>query len=392
VFWAVSGATASDVRWQLVNRKMEELAKSYAAETSEQTDTTSDREKYLLLASDETLQGLYSGYSRLSSHIAGSQLIHEIRNDPRKLGERALVKLLDTFSGSSWYRLASLKLEYRAWRVMQAGFTGLVHLMWAERDWGFLDQLPISRRNATLCGTFHTPPDTLPKVVTAPERLKNFAALILMSEVQRPFFESLGVSSDRIHVVHHGVDCNFFSPSRTHRSEVFTVLFVGNFRRNFGLLAKICRLLEPYEDITIKLVVPKSRIAEFEGHKNVIVESNLSDVELRNAYREASCLLMTLEAATANNAILEAMACGLPIVAENIGGVAEYTGIHSAILCQPGSAGELTDAILTLYRDQSMCARMGEIARARATELDWPIVAKRTIAVYEETLGKRHHF
>ncbi len=209
-----------------------------------------------------------------------------------------------------------------------------------------------------------------------------------MSEVQRPFFESLGVPSDRIHVVHHGVDCSFFSPSRTHRREVFTVLFVGNFRRNFELLAKICCLLEPYEDIKIRIVVPKSRIAEFERYKNVEANSDLSDFGLRDAYREASCLLMTLEAATANNAILEAMACGLPVVAENIGGVAEYTGIHSAILCQPGSAGELTDAILTLYKDQSMRLRIGDLARARATELDWPIVAKRTIAVYEETLAK----
>jgi glycosyltransferase involved in cell wall biosynthesis len=371
-----------------VNRKMEELAGLSFADPSGQSPTTSGRSKYLLLASDESVQGLYSGYSRLSSHIPGSQLIHEIRNDPRKLGERALVKLLDTFSGSSWYRLASLRLEYRAWRAMQAGFTGLIHIMWAERDWGFLDQLPIGRWNANLCGTFHTPPDTLPEVVKAPERLKNFAALILMSEVQRPFFESLGVSSDRIHVVHHGVDCNFFSPSRPHQNEAFTVLFVGNFRRNFALLARICYLLEPYEDIKIKVVVPKSKIAEFERHKNVNAESDLSDVELRNAYREASCLLMTLEAATANNAILEAMACGLPIVAESIGGVAEYTGIHSALLCQPGSAGELADAILTLYKDQSMRLRIGDMARVRANELDWPNVAKRTIAVYEETLAK----
>jgi glycosyltransferase involved in cell wall biosynthesis len=344
--------------------------------------------RYLLLASDESVQGLYSGYTRLSGHITRSTLIHEIRTDPRRVGERALVKLVDTFSASSWYRLASLKLEYRALRAMQAGFKGLIHLMWAERDWGFLDRLPMRRWDTALCGTFHTCPDTLPEVVRAPERLKNFSALILMSEVQRPFFQSLGVPQDRIHVVHHGIDCEFFSPSNANRSRPFIVLFVGNFRRNFKLLAEVCCLLEPYEDIEIRIVVPRSRIAEFARHKNVKASADVSDFDLRNAYREASCLLMTLETATANNAILEAMACGVPIVAENIGGVAEYTGSDSAILCRPGAAQELTGAILTLYKDDSARLRMGVLARTRAKELNWPIVAKRTIEVYEEALSK----
>jgi glycosyltransferase involved in cell wall biosynthesis len=97
---------------------------------------------------------------------------------------------------------------------------------------------------------------------------------------------------------------------------------------------------------------------------------------------------MTLETATANNAILEAMACGLPIVAENIGGVAEYTGSDSAMLCRPGAARELTNAILTLYKDDSMRIRMGDLARMRAKELNWPIIAKRTIEVYEEAWAK----
>jgi glycosyltransferase involved in cell wall biosynthesis len=210
-----------------------------------------------------------------------------------------------------------------------------------------------------------------------------------MSEVQRPFFESVGVPSDRIHVVHHGIDCEFFNPSRTDRQGRFTATFVGNYRRNFGLLAQICGLLEPYDDIVIRIIAPRSRAAIFAGRKNVKSKSGLSDVELRDAYRESSCLLLTLEAATANNAILEAMACGLPIVAEDIGGVKEYTGPSSAILCQPGSAEEIVGAILKLYNNSDMRRRMGAAARSRAEELSWPIVGQRMMAVYEEILAKQ---
>src|SRR4051794_10044866 len=225
--------------------------------------------KYLLLASDESAQGVFSGYTRLSKHIPESQLVHESRTNNESIGERGLVKMLETFSGSSWYRLASLKLEYRTWRAVQSGFSGLIHLMWAERDWGFIDQLPMDRGKTALCGTFHSPPDTLPEVMNAPKRLKNFAAVILMSEGQRPFFESVGVPSDRIHVVHHGIDCAFFSPSRTDRQGRFTAIFVGNYRRNFDLLARICGLLEPYEDIEIRIIAPNSRTAGFGRRRNV---------------------------------------------------------------------------------------------------------------------------
>ena len=83
------------------------------------------------------------------------------------------------------------------------------------------------------------------------------------------------------------------------------------------------------------------------------------------------------------------MACGLPIIAEDVGGVGEYTGPSSAILCQLGSAEEIVGAILRLYKDADMRRRMGDAARARAESLDWSRVGKRTVAVYEEVLAKR---
>jgi glycosyltransferase involved in cell wall biosynthesis len=142
-------------------------------------------------------------------------------------------------------------------------------------------------------------------------------------------------------------------------------------------------MLECYTDIRIKVVAPKSSTEILHGLKNVDVVSGLSDGDLLAAYREASCFLMTLEAATANNAILEAMACGLPIVSEKVGGIAEYTDAGCAMLCEPGSAEALTEAVLTLYKRPELIARMRALARHRAMELDWSLVAERTVRLYE---------
>jgi glycosyltransferase involved in cell wall biosynthesis len=149
-------------------------------------------------------------------------------------------------------------------------------------------------------------------------------------------------------------------------------------------------MLEPYADIRVKVIAPKCKTEAFQDAKNVTVASNISDDDLRASYREASCLLTTLDAATANNAVLEAMACGVPIVSENIGGIAEYTGARCAMLCEAGSADALTQSILALYKNSNMVARMSSQARERAKELDWPLVAERTVRLYENLLTERH--
>jgi glycosyltransferase involved in cell wall biosynthesis len=343
--------------------------------------------RYLLLATDDVKQGRHSGYTRISNYIQQSRLITARRSEPGQGIERVTTHILDMLAASPWYRIGSLKLEWQAWSRVQAGFRGLLHLMWAERDWGFLDKFP-SRSRLLLCATFHGCPDTLLTVIKNTKRLHNFAAIILVSEVQRSFFESCGVPAERIHVIHHGVDCGYFSPCLKTRLSGFTVLFVGSYRRNFAVLREVCERLEHYEYISIRLVVPESRFKMFQHLKNVILVSGLSDDELRASYREASCLLMTAEGATANNAILEAMACGLPIVSEDVGGIAEYTGTNCAILCEPRSAEALTNSILLLSRQPNLVAHMGLLARERAEELDWPLVAARTVRLYEKVLAK----
>jgi glycosyltransferase involved in cell wall biosynthesis len=269
------------------------------------------------------------------------------------------------------------------------GFRGVIHFMWAERDWGFLDRVSANNPELALCATFHCCPDTFSEVIKAPKRLLAFSAIILMSEVQRPFFLLHGVPDHRIHVVPHGIDSQFFSPVCDNCNDRFVVLFVGNYRRNFELLGRVCTLLEPHEDVEIRIIAPRERVAKFTGRKNVKTSADVDDADLRAAYQGASCLLMTLEAATANNAILEAMACGLPIVAERIGGVAEYTGSDCAQLCEPGSAEGLANAVLALYRDRERRSRMGIAARRRAEEFDWPVIGRRTMEVYEQALAGR---
>src|SRR6516165_844806 len=106
---------------------------------SQMTHPASDAKeaRYLLLATDDKMHGDHSGYTRLAEYIQRSILIKAHRSDPRQFIERAAVWMLDSRAAARWYRMGSLKLEWRACWLIQRGFRGLIHFLWADRDWGF---------------------------------------------------------------------------------------------------------------------------------------------------------------------------------------------------------------------------------------------------------------
>jgi glycosyltransferase involved in cell wall biosynthesis len=68
-------------------------------------------------------------------------------------------------------------------------------------------------------------------------------------------------------------------------------------------------------------------------------------------------------------AVVEAMACGLPVVAANVSGVAEALGPEPAgVIIPPGNAAALADALGQLIDDEPRCRDLGERARCRAEQ------------------------
>src|SRR5262249_27849549 len=150
-------------------------------------------------------------------YMPGAECLHAHRREPRGILHRAVVGALTRASVTNWYRLSSAGLEWRALRRLSS-FEGVLHIMWADRDWGFLD-LFRNRRRHRLCCTFHGCPDTLSEAINFPRRLLSLDAIILMSTIQRGFFEQHGVPAERLHVILHGVDTEYFHPAEQERAD-----------------------------------------------------------------------------------------------------------------------------------------------------------------------------
>jgi glycosyltransferase involved in cell wall biosynthesis len=89
-------------------------------------------------------------------------------------------------------------------------------------------------------------------------------------------------------------------------------------------------------------------------------------------------------------AILEAMAAGKAVVASAVGGSPEAV-LHgeTGLLVPPADAASLASAICTLAADPDLRQRMGAAGRSRVSaEFSADTMARRTVAVYEELLGR----
>ncbi len=145
-----------------------------------------------------------------------------------------------------------------------------------------------------------------------------------------------------------------------------------------------CERLADTPEVRFKIIAPEKWRELFSGLGNVDFHSGLNDAELLAAYQSASCLLHTAENATANNALLEAMACGLPVIAERVGGIPEYVDAQSAALTALGNDEALAAAIRKLAQSPRASAQAWRVAaRKRAETLCWPRVAGRMMEIYQ---------
>jgi glycosyltransferase involved in cell wall biosynthesis len=86
--------------------------------------------------------------------------------------------------------------------------------------------------------------------------------------------------------------------------------------------------------------------------------------------------------------VLEAMALGRPVVATQVGGIAEVVRPgRDGLLVPPGDAGAIAQAVADILQDSDLRLRMGEQARKRASDFDIEAAIRRQEALYEKLLG-----
>lgn len=286
------------------------------------------------------------------------------------------------------YSLGILLIEAVTAVHMLANKGALYHILYGDTDVWMLGHMKRIRGNRVVA-TFHEPPWSL-EWLQIHRIAQHLDAAILVSESQREYFEGL-LSPGRILVIPHGVDTHFFQPAATSGDEPICIT-VGSHLRDFETFkATIGLVLEAIPRVRFIAVGTRSGGGGNSQLYDERVEfyDHLRDEDLLRLYQKSRIAIFSFHYATANNALLEAMSCGLPIVATDIGGVREYVGNKAGLLCPPYDPEAMAKATVRLLRDADLATELGAAGRARALQFDHRILAQQMRQGYSEVLASR---
>jgi len=345
--------------------------------------------------------GKHSGYDLLCSAIA--QLPHQntyhsvwqIPDQPLPKGTTGVLRRIargakcsPTYNLTSTY--AEIRLLLESWRKKSE----IIHITYVENQLGIL---PEWRKylSSKMIGTAHQPPSWWRLRHKFPANVSALDALIVPARSQVEYFEQY--LPGRVFYVPHGIDTKFFCPQikQNQSSEELRCVYVGIHLRDTQTLAKIVdQVVLNRPNVHFDLVIPRQNRnykdpshIKLARHNQVHWHSDLSDEQLRNLYQNAKMLVLPLFDCTANNAVLEALACGLPIVSNNVGGMQDYTDPRFAHLLPIEDVEGMTNAINDLLDNPEKCLDRGRKAREYTEKnFQWSKVATQTYEIYKKLL------
>ncbi len=209
-----------------------------------------------------------------------------------------------------------------------------------------------------------------------PRAVRRAARVLTVSErTKRDLVELYGVPPERIVVTPNGVD-PAFSPGDGSRDYV---LAVGAIQRRKNQLTA----LEAASAVGLPLVVAgpekEPALAEELRARGARLEGHVETERLAELYRGAACLVQASRYEGFGLPVLEAMACGTPVVAVREPALEEVAGDAAVFVEEAGLADGIRRALDE--RDRLVAAGL-----ERALRFSWRTAAERTLAVYRDIL------
>jgi glycosyltransferase involved in cell wall biosynthesis len=234
-------------------------------------------------------------------------------------------------------------------------------------------------------------------VIYPPIESRLFSHSKLVTSVSRSVAIELreyGLDPNEITVVGNGVDEKTFTPAQSRNCTRY-VLYTGVLRARKGLFDLIeCARYVCNVDQTIKFVIcgtgPFLHKAEEAARKlgvekQIVFLGYVKRDKLIQTYQNATVHVVPSHYEGLPNVLLEAMSCGLPVVATEVSGNKEVisNGVNG-FLVPPKSPKAMSEAVIKLLGDDKLRVKIGEAARKTIEKsYTWNRIADNVIECYE---------
>lgn len=195
----------------------------------------------------------------------------------------------------------------------------------------------------------------------------------------------------KIEVIYNGVDTDFFKPVDK-KEDVFTIVSTSRLIARKGINYLIDAFIDLSKKISnVKLIIVGDGDLRVDL-ENKVKESGISDkiefwgkVEKKDiikAYQRSDVFILPSLNEGMSNSLLEAMSCGLVIVATDVGGTKELVDRNNGIIIKKESSADILSALNQIYNDKAMLEEMKKNSRKKAELMCWEEVADKYVRLY----------
>lgn len=319
----------------------------------------------------------FSGYAQLIKHL-NFPVISGFKSWLPYRIKKFVSERVDKSTGL--YDTVSLQKEIELIWKMVTKSRGLAHFLNGERDIHYSTYVK-GFRDWQQIATFHKPPAVLKSVIRSNKFIGSLDGAIAVGVNQVDYLTKV-VGINQVRFIPHGVDINFFFPDDSRR-DGHAAIFVGYHLRDFEILQSIVdRVSAHIPDFKLHIVGDQNVFRNVVNQSNIIIHSSVSNETLRELYQRSSLLLLPLRDVTACNTILEALACGLPIVTNRLDGHYGYLNSRNSLQLQR-NATEMANAVIEVLENENLNKEMSFASRSASVNFSWPIISTQTAEFYK---------
>jgi glycosyltransferase involved in cell wall biosynthesis len=236
--------------------------------------------------------------------------------------------------------------------------------------------------------------------------LKEADKIVVVSNATGNYVLSLGADPEKIRVLHNGVDVNRFRPLNGVKNEMRKKLGISKdssvvltvrrlvYKNGIDTLIESAKKATKKNPRLVFLVVGKGpdfekvkeKIEQLGMQKNFRLTGFISDEDLPFYYNIADFFVLPSKSGEGLPLVaLEAMACGVPVIATNVGGISEVMKEDYGKLVPPNSPDSLAEAILE-FSHRELSTLKKDLRVMIEQKYSWDKNVEKLVEIYEELI------
>ena len=236
------------------------------------------------------------------------------------------------------------------------------------------------------------------------QKKSDFATMPTKQAIDGLFFATGQKLDVPVAAVSNGVDLSRFKPGVATKSiykkynlkqDVQTVLYIGRVdpEKKVGVVVEAFLQAEVpgAQLVIVGDGVDKARLErKYSSHTAVKFLGRVVGDDLRELYKVGTVFATASEIETQGIVLIEAAACGLPLIAVDAGAVAEVcVDGENGYLCEPGSSAEIASAMRKILLDEKLRAKFSKKSIEIAKEHDFETTLDRFINIYQRVIDNK---